>query len=32
MGDMTYTVVIEPDQNDSRLRWNMTATVVIEPE
>ena len=32
MGDMTYTVVIEPDQQDDRLRWNMTATVVIEPE
>ena len=32
MGDMTYTVIIAPDQNDDRLRWNMTATVVIEPE
>ena len=24
-GDMTYTVVIQPDQLDDRLRWNMTA-------
>lgn len=29
-GDMTYTVFIEPDQNDERLRWNMTAEVIIE--
>jgi multidrug resistance efflux pump len=32
MGDITYTVIIEPDRHDERLRWNMTATVVIEPE
>jgi len=31
-GDMTYTVVIQPDQLDERLRWNMTAAVAIEPE
>jgi len=32
MGDITYTVVIQPDQHDERLRWNMTASVVIEPQ
>ena len=31
-GDMTYTVVIQPDQLDDRLRWNMTAAVAIEPQ
>jgi multidrug resistance efflux pump len=31
MGDITYTVIILPDELDERLRWNMTATVVIEP-
>jgi multidrug resistance efflux pump len=30
-GDMTYTVVIQPDQLDARLRWNMAASVAIEP-
>ena len=30
-GDMTYTVVIQPDRLDGRLRWNMTAAVAIEP-
>ena len=30
-GDMTYTVVVQPDQLDDRLRWNMTAAVAIEP-
>lgn len=30
-GDITYTVTIEPEQHDDRLRWNMTATVVIRP-
>ncbi len=30
-GDMTYMVVIAPDQIDPRLRWNMTAAVAIEP-
>ena len=29
-GDITYTVVIRPDEYDDRLRWNMTATVTIE--
>jgi multidrug efflux pump subunit AcrA (membrane-fusion protein) len=32
LGDMTYTVVIAPDENDPRLRWNMTASVAIEPK
>jgi HlyD family secretion protein len=32
MGDITYTVVIIPDEHDERLRWNMTATVVIIPD
>ena len=30
MGDITYAVIIAPDQHDSRLRWNMTASVAIE--
>jgi HlyD family secretion protein len=30
MGDITYTVIIVPDEQDDRLRWNMTATVVIK--
>jgi multidrug resistance efflux pump len=29
-GDMTYVVVIQPDQIDPRLRWNMTTKVTIE--
>jgi multidrug efflux pump subunit AcrA (membrane-fusion protein) len=28
-GDVTYTVVIKPNNWDPRLRWNMTATVTI---
>ncbi|MFL5807013.1 MAG: HlyD family secretion protein [Roseiflexaceae bacterium] len=28
-GDITYKVVVAPDQQDARLRWNMTATVSI---
>ncbi len=28
-GDITYTVTVEPRRQDPRLRWNMTATVVI---
>jgi HlyD family secretion protein len=28
-GDTTYTVVVLPEQQDQRLRWNMTATVTI---
>jgi HlyD family secretion protein len=30
-GDITYTAVIEPERHDTRLRWNMTATVSILP-
>jgi HlyD family secretion protein len=30
-GDITYTVIIQPDQADDRLRWNMTTAVFIEP-
>jgi len=30
-GDITYTVIIQPDQVDGRLRWNMTTAVFIEP-
>ncbi len=30
-GDITYTVIIQPDQADERLRWNMTTAVFIEP-
>ena len=29
-GDMTYVVVIQPEKNDPRLRWNMTTKVTIE--
>jgi multidrug efflux pump subunit AcrA (membrane-fusion protein) len=29
LGDITYTVVIRLDQQDARLRWNMTAVVTI---
>ena len=29
-GDMTYTVLVEPEQHDDRLRWNMTAVVSID--
>ena len=31
-GDITYTVIIEPAQQDERLRWNMTAVVRISAE
>jgi multidrug resistance efflux pump len=31
-GDITYTVVVVPDQTDPRLRWNMTAVVTIKAE
>jgi HlyD family secretion protein len=31
-GDITYTVLLKPDQQDARLRWNMTAAVIITPE
>ena len=30
-GDMTYVVIVAPEQVDPRLRWNMTASVAIEP-
>ncbi len=30
-GDITYRVVISLDENDPRLRWNMTTSVVIKP-
>jgi HlyD family secretion protein len=30
-GDMTYTVTVTPDSWDERLRWNMSASVAIEP-
>ncbi|MFQ3662014.1 MAG: hypothetical protein SNJ69_06425 [Chloroflexaceae bacterium] len=29
-GDVIYTVTVEPQRWDERLRWNMTATVTIE--
>ena len=32
MGDITYTVIILPDEHDDRLKWNMTATVTIVPD
>lgn len=31
-GDIVYTLVIALDQQDARLRWNMTAKVSIDPE
>jgi HlyD family secretion protein len=31
-GDITYTVYIEPDRFEPRLKWNMTAIVKIEAE
>jgi multidrug resistance efflux pump len=31
-GDITYTATIVPDSHDERLRWNMTASVIIETE
>ncbi len=32
LGDITYTVVVRPDEQDARLRWKMTAVVTIEQE
>lgn len=32
LGDITYKVVIEPEEHDERLRWNMTAVVTIRGE
>lgn len=29
-GDITYRVIIKPDQQNAPLRWNMTASVAIE--
>jgi HlyD family secretion protein len=29
-GDITYTVVVKPNQQDARMRWNMTASVSID--
>ena len=31
-GDIVYTVIVTPDQQDERLRWNMTAKVSIGPD
>jgi multidrug resistance efflux pump len=31
-GDITYTATIAPEQNDDRLRWNMTASVTIQTD
>jgi multidrug resistance efflux pump len=31
-GDVIYTVAVEPQGWDERLRWNMTATVTVEAE
>jgi HlyD family secretion protein len=31
-GDIVYTVVVAPDTQDERLRWNMTASVSVEPQ
>ncbi|HEY3341121.1 MAG TPA: HlyD family efflux transporter periplasmic adaptor subunit, partial [Anaerolineae bacterium] len=30
-GDINYTVVVLPDHQENRLRWNMTASVTLEP-
>ena len=32
LGDIVYTLVVQLDRQDSRLRWNMTAQVAIEPK
>ena len=31
-GDIVYTVSVQPEKMDERLRWNMTAKVSIEPK
>ena len=31
-GNTVYTVVITPDRQDARLRWNMTASVAISTQ
>jgi HlyD family secretion protein len=30
-GDIVYTITIQPDKQDTRLRWNMTASVRLQP-
>jgi HlyD family secretion protein len=32
LGDATYTVIVAPEEHDARLRWGMTAMVVIPPD
>jgi HlyD family secretion protein len=32
LGDTTYTVIVVPGEHDDRLRWGMTAMVVIETD
>jgi HlyD family secretion protein len=29
LGDITYTIIVQPNEQDPRLRWNMTAMVTI---
>ena len=29
LGDVTYTVIVKPDEQDARLRWNMTTVVTL---
>ncbi len=29
LGDVTYTVIISPGEQDSRLKWGMTAVVTL---
>lgn len=31
LGDITYAVIVTPDQLDGRLRWNMSASITVEP-
>jgi HlyD family secretion protein len=32
MGDITYTVIVHPEEHDDRLRWGMTAMVRIQAD
>ncbi len=32
LGDITYTVTVQPEKHEPRLRWNMTAFVTILPK
>ena len=32
LGDIVYTVIVVPDEQDERLKWNMTAVVDIQPQ